>query len=48
MFSKGPSFFVLLFVNMGLYFAPARASLASVSDLVMTSQDYIKVERDRT
>ena len=40
-------FFVLLFVNMWLYFAPARGSPASVSDHVMTSQDYIEVEHVR-
>ena len=43
MFSEGPPYFVLLFVIMG-FFAPARGSPASVSDHVMTSQDYIKVE----
>ena len=48
MFSKGPSFFVLLFVNLGLYFAPARGSPASVSDHVMTSQEYKKIEHVRT
>ena len=48
MFSKGLSFFVLLFVIMGLYFAPTHGSPANVSDHVMISQDYIKVERDRT
>ena len=48
MFSEGPSFFVLLFVIMGLYVAPARASPASVSDHVMTSQDQVKVDIVRT
>ena len=48
MFSKGPSFFVLLFVIMGLYFVPARGRPASVSDHVMTSQEYLKVEHVRT
>ena len=32
----------------GFEFAPARGSPASVSDHVMTSQDYIKVEQVRT
>ena len=44
MFSKGPSVFVLLFVIMGIYFAPARGSSASVGDHIMTSKVYIKVE----
>ena len=48
MFSKGPSFFVFLFVIMGLFFAPARGSPASVSDHVKTSQEYINVEHVRT
>ena len=48
MFSKGPSIFVILFVIMGIYFAPARGSPASVNDYIMTSQDYIKVEHVRT
>ena len=43
MFSKDSSFFVLLFVIMGIDFAPARGTPASVSDHVRTSQDYIKV-----
>ena len=42
-FSKDSSFFVLLFVIMGIDFAPARGSSASVSHHVMASQDYIKV-----
>ena len=37
MSSKGPSFFVLLFLIMGLYFAPVRGSPTSVSDHVTTS-----------
>ena len=48
MFSKGPLFFVVLFVIMGLYFVPACDRPASVSDDVMTSQEYLKVEQDRT
>ena len=44
MFSKDSSFFLLSFIIMGLYFVSARGSPASVSDRVMTSQDYIKVE----
>ena len=48
MFSGGPSFFVVFFVIMGLYFAPVRGSTASVNDHVMISQDYIKVEHVRT
>ena len=38
----------LLFVMMGFQFAPARGSPTSVTDFVMTSQDYIKVEHVRT
>ena len=40
--------FVLLFVIMGLCFAPARGGSASVTEQVKTSQFYIKVEHVRT
>ena len=43
MFSKGPSFSILLFEGMGFAFAPARGSPATVSDLVLTSRGYIKL-----
>ena len=44
----GRSFiFCTLFVSMGLYFAPARGSPVSVSEHVMASQVYIKVEHIR-
>ena len=46
MFSESPSFFVL-FEIMCFEISPAPGSPASVSDHVMTSQDYIKVEHVR-
>ena len=48
MFPKGSSFFVVLYVMKGLYFAPARGSPARVSEHVLTSQDHTKVEHIRT
>ena len=45
MFSKGPSILVNFVCNDGGFdFAPACGSPASVSDLIMTSQDYLKFE----
>ena len=47
-FRKVLHFFLLLFLIMGFEFSTANGSPASVSDHVMTSQDYIKVENVRT
>ena len=43
-FSEGPSLFDIFLLLWGIDFAPASGSPASVSDYVMTSQDYIKVK----
>ena len=49
MFSKGPSFFcTLCFWWWGFEFEPACGSCASVSDHVMTSKDFIKVQHVST
>ena len=48
MFSKGSSFFIFLFVIMGLYFVPAGGSPAGVIEHTMISQDYIIVQHVRT
>ena len=40
MFSKGPSFFVILFVIIKFEFSPAPGEPASARDHVMTSQHY--------
>ena len=47
-FRKVLHFLLILFVIMGLYFAPAHGRPANLSDHVMTSQDYIEVEHVRT
>ena len=41
-------FLLILFVIMGLFFAPAHGRPANLSDHVMTSQNYIEVEHVRT
>ena len=48
MFSRGPSNFVVLFVILAIYFAPARGSSTNVGDHIKTSKDYKKVEHVRT
>ena len=47
-FRKVLHFLYLCFVIMGLYLSTSRGSSANVSDHVMTSQDYVKVEHVRT
>ena len=47
-FGRSFNFCYFCLLLWGIDFAPARGSPASVSDHVMTSQDYIKVEKVRT